>query len=298
MYLLDTNSIYYLSEEKRVNKVEFDTLLKKAKNIDIYYSPINVIELITRVFSNPTIFKNIKEIVKKFLSLNPKLLVDPETQMYNYINQNYNTNENANNFSDMMRGLSKAENIKKLQYGYPDIHEGYIKTKKIRINEIDRERKIYEKNYIKDMKLVLKSVSENFNSKYGFKNNKIKLSNDDYSLFEQFLESNIWDSIFYENIERRVGTKFPNDFQNKSEIISKFTFFKKGYEQLLRHIFKSGYKPQKKNDYNDLHQLIYLNNDNNLKLVTSDSSNPMFTYTLSKNKIITFQGFINKIVNA
>jgi hypothetical protein len=55
-------------------------------------------------------------------------------------------------------------------------------------------------------------------------------------------------------------------------VLQSVSLFRAGYEELARRIFRGGTRPNlnRKNDYNDLHQLVYVNEFNQDVVVSTD----------------------------
>lgn len=277
--IFDTNTVYYL--DSKLSNSEFEIIKQKVKRKELYVfiSPITVIEMTSRLKTNPKDFLKVQNAVKKLFLLDPIFLPDQEQQLIEYIETNKNKGYDLKSWRDIFETIKIAPSITKLESGFNEFSTMTVRS--VNVNRISLLRDEYEKNYVSDMTNHLKRIIPDYEFKIT-KGKSIRLPKDKVDDFKQFLNSSIWLELFKFLLISKTRLPLPS---NTTDIFEKIHFFKKSYENLLLKIVENGYIPnmKKKNDYNDCHFNVYFNNDNNFIFITSES-NVVFDELKIKNR--------------
>lgn len=162
---------------------------------------------------------------------------------------------------------------------------------------LDKFRTEYEAQYMADMleHVVSTVVPDHLERRAAGKIPYI----DDPSLRAKvlsFIDSDVYQSVFYRLQAARVGVALIGE-QSAWDVsaMAKLDAFGRAYRWILRRIVESGYNPAKnKNDFNDLHLLIYLA-ANDLHLITDDRgiARKVGVASPQSARILTIQEWLN-----
>jgi hypothetical protein len=287
--IFDTNSIYYLDTtiQDKTNHLtdnEFETLKKNTENgnLNIFISPISVIEMSSRLISTPNDFNKVQNSLKKMFCLCPKFLPDPEQMFNEYMTNHYICEQNYAHWEKISELIKDATSISALQNSFPNGNG-------VNLKKISRFRDEYEKQYIEDMKNYVLIAIPNFDERR-LKGSNTRLSKNELVKINNCLNSTNWINSLKLMLVERGQAKLD---AIETTLLNKIYFFEKSYKKLLSHTFQQGYQPQNnKNDYNDLHFNVYFNNDNDYIFITSEN-NVVFDELKNSNRCITLKNLCN-----
>jgi hypothetical protein len=282
--IFDTNTVYYL--DSKLSNADFERLIVKItdKQLNIFVSPITVIEMTSRLKKKPSDFAMVKRTIGKLLKLNPIFLPDPEQQLTEYV-LNTKVDENEyRHWKEIFYTISIAPSVEILETGFDDLIT--FTRRAVNLTHIYSFRKTYEEYYVLDMETPLKSIVENFDIKI-LKRKNIRLSKDRNEDFKKYLGSTNWTDQLKLMLVNRTLQPLPNSKSEMDSIFEKIYYFRKSYEDLFVKIFEEGYIPniKKKNDYNDWHFNVYFNIGNDFYLVTSER-NVVFKELTNKSRCL------------
>lgn len=242
--LFDTNALYRLSEDRSF----FPKLCKKIKNqYEIVVAPLVLVESMTRALSNRH-FRNqhIRYAFSKLKEFSPRILLDQDEliEMVAVNGTNY-FSTNAN-WSLVVNHMNRCY-YKNVEKQGEDL---YYKTK-------NGERRIYaynwqwvrqnwEAQYQTDWKTMLSSIGpfKNITQQKAFANN--------------LLNTPIWNNIILNIFQQRSGHQVTPSNQN--QILDFMKYIGAEYQNIWYSALANGYHPysnKNKNDYNDMHLLLY-----------------------------------------
>jgi hypothetical protein len=122
-----------------------------------------------------------------------------------------------------------------------------------------------------------------------------RLPSDEQEALRRFFGSAEWTDVFLATFVYRGGTGLvPTDPGKKAVILKKIEYFKAAYEALGLSVFCDGSRPnlKRKNDYNDMHQLLYVNSFIGDVLVTEDGGIAARTGQAG-SKVMAFTAFLD-----
>ncbi len=297
MYILDTNVFYDFVNPNRVDQKMLAQIQERAVDglFCVAYSPITIIELASRIHDEPQWFDRVKNSIKAVLEMKAECLPDPESLMEEIVKDLRMPYAKHNHWRDVIYTISCATDRKSLINGFDDY--GTCTRRQVYINFISNFRINYENFYIDS----LLEVTKNLNPKYEYqirKGKQTKFSKHEQNQLNQFLSSAEWERIFLDMIAYRSKSSLPVDRGARKIILRRINFFKQAYEYLLRNIFCDGYQPnmKKKNDFNDIHLFLYLDDFNTNVLVSSENKFKKMIDN-SRKKVITVEEFLTDVVN-
>jgi hypothetical protein len=289
--ILDTNAIYYL--ETKLSVFEFNILknLVNLNKLQVYISPISVIEIASRIKNKFDDFTLIKKILTNLFLLNPIFLNDPEEQLREYF---CNIALDINwKWKEVLYSIKTANSVLEIENGFIDIIN---QTKRhVDLSYFAKAREDYEILYVQEIMSAIQKIIPEFTRKIS-KNKNTRLSKDNKKEFDNFLNSVNWSKLFEYILLQRANYPFPNNTKSKELILEKAYYFKIGYENLLKKIFYDGYIPNanKKNDYNDLHFTIYINKYNEYIFITNED-NAIFNQLRKDGKCMNIEVLIQQL---
>jgi hypothetical protein len=108
-----------------------------------------------------------------------------------------------------------------------------------------------------------------------------------------------WATVFLTTMATRVGVSLTTDTGKLGLILKHVAYFRTGYESLGISMFCNGrhQNMKRKNDYNDIHQLLYINEFTTDLLVSDDDSGAITAAAKRDGKVITLGEFLAREAN-
>jgi len=287
--IFDTNAVYYLESKLSNENFEKMNQMVEKNELTIFISPITVIEMTSRLKTQPNGFKKVQIALKKLMSLNPQFLPDPDQQLREYVSNSKSNKNDYKHWKEIVSSIILAPNVTKLESGFCD---SLSNRRVVNIDYLINFRKEYEEYYLSSINQVLEQIITDYNVKID-KGRNTRLPKDKISNFKKYLTSSDWIDQIKIMLVNRTEVQLPNNEVEIQIIFEKIYFLKKSYEDLFLKIFEEGYIPnkKKKNDYNDWHFNVYFNDFNDYIFITSEN-NVVFKELRSKNRCINFEELI------
>lgn len=291
MYILDTNFIYYISDDNKVSEEQLNNIRRKADHRKIKFGipPVSVIEILSRLYEEPSLFEKIKKSCEIVLSFKPKSIPDPNEMMIRILkNEILELVNGTINWNHYLKTITLAKDFSELNGKIVALGSGV--SREIKLEMISDFRQEYETDYIKEMVSLAKRFNPDFD-RQSLLEKPTKLSSTEQVALNTFLNTTDWTSEIRNLVSTRAKRVLPRDL---STIDSRIKYFRLGYEYLIKKMFCNGAYPnlKKKNDYNDLHQLIYVN-DQTRDQIISDDKGVLQTIGKSSGKVISLSDFLS-----
>jgi hypothetical protein len=294
-YIIDTNIFYHLPE---LNVTNNSILLKLKERIDagdmkIYYTPISIVEIGSRLEREPAMFASLKHACQILIDFKAYPLPDPDRKIFESLYGEKIPTHDLKLWEDYLYTISKAPDIKSLENGFED-YETFTK-RWVNLKVTSEFRDQFEKDFINDLYKITVYLNPTFEKKL-LANKNTRLNKEGRDSLDIFLNSKEWDNIFLSSLLYKIPPELLSGKNKLNYIWYKDIHYFTTYETLLKSIFFDGYiaNIKKKNDRNDLDFLIYLNSDITNVLVSEDQ-NKMFQEARADNRCIFFQEFIKSI---
>lgn len=292
MYILDTNVFYDFADPCRVDPETLAQVQQRAEDglFSVAYTPITAIELVSRIKDQPEYFDIVKKGIQSVLDMRAVCLPGPELRMAEIIADNHIQHSMYKSWAEMMYTIARATDRASLIKGFDDFT---TLTRRQMLEEwMSSFREDYEKSYIDTLLRVAKQINPKYEKQLQ-KKKTTKISRPEQDALNQFLNSSKWESEVLAVIAHRSKIPLPTDRAALCIVLHKIKYFKQGYENLIRRVFCDGYQPdmKKKNDYNDMHLFLYLDDFYPHVLVTSETQLKEWVDN-SQRKIINMAEFI------
>lgn len=293
MYIFDTNPIYYLADPSKIRPDQYNKLRKKSTRcgITIGIPAVSAIELITRIYNDPSKFNDIKKSCELLFELKTRSMPDPTEMTERIVKCERNLLSSGGfNWNNILKTISKAPSLQDLKNGFVIPGSGVIR--KIDFSIIDNFRASYESSYVNEMTLLATAFNSNYSHQIAL-NQPTKLSKSEQAGLIAFLSSNEWHDAFRNILEYRSNRILPTDPAKLTQIDERSRYFKLGYMYLIKKMFCDGTRPslKNKNDYNDVHQLLYIN-DLTSDVIVTDDQGVLTKVGAANSKVITFSDFL------
>lgn len=274
----DTN-VFRDVKRGKISQTEWSRFLSKcsSQNIRCYFSPISLIEVASHINEgNKSQFDYYKDILRiMYDSCKENFLDDPDTFIRRKLTRGINIDSREVEWSEICRIIAKTDSYDTLTTG----QIVRLKWKRARVifkaDYLRRFREEYESEYVSNM---LENVIDIVHPQY----REFKLENkfakvQDPKLRKELVKFLYGDEFRYEFLKSvywRAGVTLLGDMDknifDSNSIVSLRAFFS-AYQWILKNIIEAAYNFEKqKNDYNDIHLLIYLFNIN-FNFITNDN---------------------------
>jgi predicted nucleic acid-binding protein len=294
MYILDTNAVYYLINSAWTSPEQLARLQQKAHDglLKIGLPPVTVMELATRIVEEPSWFDQIKSATLALIDLCPTTLPDPEQRMREIVEDINLARQSYEHWYQIIATIARAPDLESLQRGFDDYATATHRS--ANVIHVATYREDYERQYVRDMVKVVREFNPNYDDQI-LKNKTTKLPQSEQNALRTFFASTEWTDTFVALLASRGGSGvIPTDPGKLAVILAKAKYFKLGYETLGLSMFCDGARPnlKRKNDYNDIHQLLYVNEYTTDVLVSEDGG-VIEKSASSSGKSITFKQFLS-----
>jgi len=294
-YILDTNPIRYFTNRKFTTAKELEVLLERGSTGDLRlaYTPTANIELASQIEELPGQFEDIREAVRHLVDMNAEVLPDFEHRMTEIAIDGQIPSSMYAFWGEMMTCIQKAPDAKALRDGFDDLT---TKTHRAVYTDFLADfRAQYEADYLASWSRVLNTIIPNFEDRVSA-GKHTRLSKDEQAALETFLSSSEWDDTLLAIVAHRGKRLLPTADFEVATVRAKVKYFREGFEWLIRKSAADGLRPntpKRKNDYNDIHLLLYINDYTADVLVSEDKE---FTKKVSclGTKVITYRDFIQR----
>jgi predicted nucleic acid-binding protein len=294
MYILDTNAAYYLPDPAWTTPARLARIQERAEAGDLEFglSPITVLELASRVAEEPNWFDRVREAARTLVSLRPKSLPDPEQRMREIMEDVDLARQSYAQWPAGLETIASAPDVHALQTGFRDWTTATRRS--VNVLELREYRDEYERQYIIDMGDLVHAFNPAYEDQVR-RGVQTRLERDEQASFEVFLGASEWTDVFLAMMAHRgtVGSGIPQDAAKVAVALRKAKYFKLGFEQLTRSMFIDGARPnlRRANDYNDIHQLLYVSEFTGDILVSEDAG-VLARVGAADGKVISFRQFL------
>ena len=283
MYIVDTNVVYYLGDPDRAPAARIARLEGRAADghLQLAYTPITAIELVTRIHEDPSAFTQVNRGVKSFMQLKPKHLCNPDQRVQEIIRDFAQPHRTTAMWHRIMTEIERATEPS-------DVSS--VKLKAVSL------RKRYEKHHTESMMRYLEAWDPDCHNKLA-RGKSIRLTKDKQYKLEAFIGSDWWQRRFIEQTAASAGEQLPSDPVRLATIGKKLAYYRNGWELLMVAMAKQGLVPsaKHKNDRNDLYLLLYLTPYDGNILVTSEKRRILGRFAKKfPDKCIDFDAFLDK----
>lgn len=295
MYVLDTNAVYYLTDPSWTTPERLARLQKRAteKDFDVAFSPITVLELASRIAEDPPWFARVQASVQALLSLAPSPLPDPEQRMREITEGIELPRQSYQHWQLLLETIARAPDSAALQHGYDDYTS--LTRRSGNVAHIATYRAQYEQEYVRDMLELVRRFNPRYDDQV-LRGKAAILPKSEQAALLEFFKSPEWNALFVATLAYRGGSgTVPTDAGKLAVVAHKCRYYQQAYEALTISMFCDGARPnlKRKNDYNDIHQLLYVDDFTQNILVSED------TGVISKvgsplGKVISFGAFLNR----
>lgn len=242
--VLDTNALYRLSEDR-----SFFPRLKKRirKEYEVVVAPLVLVESMTRALLSESFRKkHIKYAFQKLKDFSPKVLLDQD-ELFQMVAQNKSNIYTSNNMWSLV-----INHLNRCYYKKDNDHEEdlYYRTKngerRIAAYDWTLYRNKWEQQYQTDWHTMLASIPtmKNKTQKKAYANN--------------LMIPTTWDNVILHVFQQRSGCQVqPSD---QPRILDFMKYIGAEYQTIWYNALVNGYHPysnKNKNDYNDMHLLLY-----------------------------------------
>jgi len=281
----DTNFFYNLIEEK----IEDDEQIELAKfitenKIKFYYTPITFTEITSHIngeekgkfeyYRNTLIM--IKNLCGSSILENPDYILATILKVPPPKRKNNESPSELNKVRDL---ICKAKDYEELIEGQHLYWDGRLSIVKYQEDVVKNFRADYEAGWITDMyKFIVNAVNPRYFKRLkGGKTPRVTDMNLRQQLLD-FLDSIEFKRAFVDasfckamNLPQKTLIGQLSE-QNVNEIINSLSAYFTAYKTIIRKIVEEGYNVEKnKNDFNDLHFLIYLGLGNHVQFISYDN---------------------------
>jgi predicted nucleic acid-binding protein len=295
MYILDTNAVYYLINPDWTSSAQLARLHERAASgkLRVAIPPITILELASRVVEEPDWFAAVQSAAKAALELRPLSLPDPEQRMRE-ITEGVDLAQKVHaHWLEILATMAKAPTLDALRQGFDD----YTTATRRSANVVDlaKYRDEYERQYLLEMGSLVRAINPKYEEQVQ-KGGMTKLSKEECESLRKFFVSPEWGVTFLSMLASRGGTGvIPTEAGKMGVVVAKAKYFQDAYEGLCLSMFCDGARPnlKRKNDYNDIHQLLYLNEYSGDVLVSEDAG-VLVKAGGPKGKVISFKEFLQR----
>lgn len=289
MYILDTNAFYNIATDTFSQHVA--RLCEKGSDgsLELRFSPITIIELESRLAREPERFEQFKKSAQILLRAKAQSLPDPEQRMNEILLDSHVAPDSYKVWDEHLKTIARAQDIDELRGGYDDHITGTKRA--IVIEETCRSREEYEEDFVDEMhKLAVR-----FNPRYEkqcLRSKPARLTKEECAALKTFLVSEEWLNEFRDMLGERGKAPVPTDPGRRGVFDDKTAYFRRGYEWVIQRLFCDGRHVSRKhkNDYNDMHLLLHVNDFTGDTIVTSDAKKSVLA-DVGKAKVITLATF-------
>lgn len=295
MYILDTNAIRYLVNPMFTTDEQRARLLERAAadELRIRYTPIANIELVSQLEEDPACFESVRGAVRVLLDLRADVLPDFEHRMWEIVADSAIPRSMYEFWHEMMECLANAPSLAALKAGYDDYKTGH--RRQVHTKFLADFRANYEADYMRQWRRVLQQIVPDFDARVA-DGHHTRLERDEVAKLQQFLDGPEWHAIMLDIIAFRGKKPLPTKSYEIGTILRKIAFFQSGFEWLVRQSAKAGLRPdveRRKNDYNDIHLLLYVNEFTDDVLVSQDKEFAK-KVTLPGGRLISYDEFVRR----
>jgi hypothetical protein len=304
MYIFDTNAAYYLTDRTFTTNEQLARLheLAEAKKLQIGVPPVTVLELASRIGEEPTWFTRVKETATALMNLKPKPLPDPEQRMREITENIDLARQSYQHWLQLLDTIARAPDLDRLQTGFDDYATATHRSGNVVYVATYRER--YEEQYVRDMLHLVKQINPRYDAQLLREETTGKqvvtsLPQREQHALRTFFSSPEWTAMFVAILASRGGSGvMPKDQGTLSVILKKAAYYQRAYEDLCISMFCNGRRPslKHKNDYNDIHQLLYINEFAVDDKVVSEDDGPCRRAGQADGKVITYKEFLATVV--
>ncbi len=271
-YIFDTNAIRYLVNPSFTTPEQLARITARALNgsLQIMYTPIATIELVSQIEEDPACFVAVRDAVQALFALNAKALPDFEHRMWEIVADLAIPHVMYDCWPQIMECIANASSLSELKAGYKDYKTGYFRQ--IHTKFLADFRADYEEDYSQTWRDVLILIVPEFDQRVKSGRNT-RLSRDELGRLDQFLASAEWQASLLDIISFRGKKPLPALDHEVETIRRKISYFQAGFEWIVRQSAQTGLRPdlkRRKNDYNDIHLLLYINEFSKSVLVSQD----------------------------
>lgn len=299
----DTN-IFYDVKQGKISDKDWRMFLTKcsSNNIRCYFSPISFVEIASHINNEEKAefdyFKDILRIMHN--SCGKNYLDDPDTFLRRLLAKGVNVDFRKVEWGELCRIIAETDTFETLTTG----QIVRLKWQRARVifkaEYLKRFREEYEQEYVSNMLTnVINTVHPQYKElKLGKKLANVKDAKLRKELVK-FIDGDEFRQEFLRSVYWRAGVGLVGDIGKNpvdcNSIESLYAFFS-AYKWILKNIFEAGYNIEKqKNDYNDIHLLIYLASEQFLFITHDNHLRGKVGDCTQKKRILKFQEAEEKI---
>lgn len=304
MYIFDTNAAYYLTDRTFTTTEQLARLheLAEANQLQIGLPPITVLELASRIGEEPNWFARVKETAAALMNLKPTPLPDPEQRMREITENIELARQSYQHWLQLIDTIARAPDLDRLRTGFDDYATATRRSGNVA--HIATYRASYEKQYVDDMLQLVKQINPEYDTQLLREETTGKqvvtsLPQNEQDALRAFFSSPEWIAMFVATLASRGGSGVvPTDQGKLSVILKKAAYYRRAYESLCISMFCDGRRPslKRKNDYNDIHQLLYVNEFADGDQVVSEDDGPCRRAGQADGKVITYKEFLAAVL--
>lgn len=193
----------------------------------------------------------------------------------------------------ILETIARAPDADTLQRGYDDYTTATRRSGNV--VQIATYREQYEHQYVRDMLNVVRQLNPRYDEQV-LSGAVAALPKPEQQSLRAFFASPEWNGVFMAIIAYRGGTGVvPAEAGRLGVAMQKCRYFKLAYETLGISMFCDGARPnlKRKNDYNDIHQLLYVN-DFTQDIIVSEDGGPMSKVGIPAGRVLSFKDFLNR----
>ena len=279
----DSNFFYdcFSGEISEVDLAKLDTCVA-ANNIRCFYSVISFIEIASHINEREkSDFSKFQALIRCIRSIcNDNILPYPEMSLATILGTDLPPVEDVNGFNNLIKLISQAPDYDTLVQGqYVEWDKGlaYVTYNEDKLAKF-RER--YESLYVREMYInVIDIVNPGYYKRLA-KDKPPRVTNkEELKKINAYLDSSVFKRIFLDVCYCKVARVGIGSLVGvvgevlANEKIDKISAYFEGYKSIIRKNVNDGYSIEKnKNDYNDLHYLIYLGLSDNICFITGEKN--------------------------
>lgn len=292
MFIFDTNAFYDLATEPFRGAADMLQERGRSGTLELKFTPLAIIEIVDRLKRDPARFDQLKRGATIMHEAGAKSLPDPELRMAEIVLDGTAGRDRYSVWNDILHTLMTAPDAANLEQGFDDYTTGTRRS--VDVTHMSQFRESTEEDYVNE----LADLVRNFNPRYDrqvARGRAARVAPPDAAGLEAFLGGGQWTTIFRQILEDRGGFVVPTDPGKVGVIDRKAALFKAGYEWLLRKVFVDGrhVTEERKNDYNDLHLLLYVNEFAPADVVVSSDEGVILSVARPSTRAMTLRDFVS-----
>jgi predicted nucleic acid-binding protein len=304
MYIFDTNAAYYLTDRTFTTTEQLARLheLAEANQLQIGLPPVTVLELASRIGEQPDWFPRVKETAAALMTLKPTPLPDPEQRMREITENIELARQSYQHWLQLLDTIARAPDLDRLNAGFDDYATATHRSGNVIY--VAKYRASYEEQYVRDMLQLVKQINPRYDAQLLREETTGKqvvtsLPKNEQDSLRAFFGSPEWTAMFVATLASRGGSGvMPTEQGTLSVVLKKAAYYQRAYESLCIDTFCAGRRPslKRKNDYNDIHQLLYVNEFANGDKIVSEDDGPCRRAGQADGKVITYREFLATVV--